>query len=66
MEFSIDLRKEISTKGKPSPEDQIIGMPKEAEAGAATKGLCRRHGLSGQSFDRWNAKYGGMKVSEAK
>ena len=27
-------------------EEQIIGVPKEADAGAKTKELCRRHGIS--------------------
>ena len=66
MEFSIDLRRENSMKGKRFTEEQIIGILKEAEAGAATKDLCRRHGISEQSFYRWKAKYGGMEVSEAK
>jgi len=66
LEFSIDLRRENSMKGKRFTEEQIIGILKEAEAGAATKDLCRRHGISEQSFYRWKAKYGGMEVSEAK
>ena len=39
---------------------------KESEAGAPTKESRRRHGISEQSFYRWEAKYGGMDVSEAK
>ena len=66
MEFSIDLRKENSMKGKRFTEEKIIGILKEAEAGAETKDLCRRHGISEQSFYRWKAKYGGMELSEAK
>lgn len=53
-------------KGKRFSEEQIIGILKEAEAGAATKELCRRHGISEQSFYRWKAKYGGMELSDAK
>ena len=53
-------------KGKRFTEEQIIAVLKESEAGAATKELCRRHGISEQSFYRWKAKYGGMDVSEAK
>ena len=28
--------------------------------------LCRKHGLSSQTFYKWKAKYGGMDVSEAR
>lgn len=47
-------------------EEQIIGVLKEAEAGAKTKELCRRHGISQTTFFNWKAKYGGMTVSEAR
>ena len=47
-------------------EEQIIGVLKEAEAGAKTKDLCRRHGISDATFYNWKSKYGGMDVSEAK
>jgi putative transposase len=53
-------------KGKRFSEEQIIRILKESEAGAATKELCRRHGISEQSFYRWKAKFGGMEVSDAK
>ena len=47
-------------------EEQIIGLLKESEAGTPTKDLCRKHGISEQTFYRWKAKYGGLEVSEAK
>ena len=47
-------------------EEQIIGVLKEAEAGAKTKELCRRHGISEQTFYNWKAKFAGMTVSEAR
>jgi putative transposase len=40
-------------------------MLKESEAGLATPELCRKHGVSAQTFYRWKAKYGGLEVSEA-
>jgi putative transposase len=45
-------------------EDQIIGILREQEAGSRTADVCRRHGISEQTFYRWKSKYGGMSVSE--
>ncbi len=47
-------------------EEQIIRVLKEAEAGAKTAALCRKHGISDATFYNWKAKYGGMEVSDAK
>src|SRR5579864_8745387 len=47
-------------------EEQIIGILREQEAGAATSEVCRRHGISDATFYKWKAKYGGMEVSDAK
>jgi len=47
-------------------EEQIIAILAEGEAGAATKDVCRRHGISTATFYNWKAKYGGLDVSEAK
>ena len=51
-------------KGKRFTEEQIIAVLKEAEAGAKTKDLCRRHGISEPTFYNWKAKYGGMTASD--
>jgi len=53
-------------KKKRFTEEQIIAVLKEAEAGAKTKELCRRHGISEPTFYNWKAKYAGMTVSEAR
>ena len=47
-------------------EEQIIGVLREAEAGAKTSELARRHGVSEATLYNWKAKYGGLEVSEAK
>jgi putative transposase len=46
-------------------EEQIIGIPKEHEAGVSVADLCRKHGVSDASNYKWKAKFGGMDVSEA-
>ncbi len=47
-------------------EEQIIGVLHEAEAGAKTSELCRKHGVSEATFYKWKAKYAGLTVSELK
>jgi len=39
-------------------EQQIVGVLKQAEAGVAVKELCRKLGISDQTFYNWKAKYG--------
>jgi putative transposase len=53
-------------KRKQFTEGQIIGILKEAEAGAVVTELCRRRGMSSATFYAWKAKYGGLEVSEAR
>lgn len=47
-------------------EQQIVGVLKQAEAGVPVKDLCRKIGISDQTFYNWKAKYGGLGVSELK
>lgn len=47
-------------------EEQIIGILREGEAGAKTKELCRKYGMSEQTFYTWKSKYGGMTVCDAR
>lgn len=47
-------------------EEQIIGVLCEAEAGAKTADLARKHGVSEATLYNWKSKYGGLEVSEAK
>ena len=46
-------------------EEQIVGILKESEDGVPTGELCRKHGISEQTYYRWKSKYGGLSVSEA-
>ena len=54
------------TRRKRYTEEQIIGILKEAEAGAVVADLCRRHGISNASFYNWKTKYSGLTISELK
>lgn len=47
-------------------EEQVIAILREQEAGAKTADVCRKHGISGATFYKWKAKYGGMDVSDAR
>ena len=47
-------------------EEQIIAILREQEASAKTADTCRKHGISGATFYKWKAKYGGMEVSDAR
>lgn len=53
-------------KRKRFTEEQIISILKEREAGMKVADLGRKHGVSEQSIYRWQSKYGGLEVSEAK
>jgi putative transposase len=46
--------------------EQIVGILQEQEAGAGTGELCRRHGISAQTFYRWKAKFGGLEGGDAR
>jgi putative transposase len=47
-------------------ETQIVSILKEADAGAAVKEICRRHGISQATWYQWKSKYGGLQASEIK
>ena len=50
-------------KGRYS-EERIIGILKESEQVKDIQELCRRYGLSKQTFYRWRSKYGCMELNE--
>ena len=47
-------------------DEQIVGILRQADAGASVNDLCRQHGITSTTFYRWKRKYGGMEVSDAK
>ena len=50
--------------------EQIINHLREAEVllsqGQTVGEVCRRIGISEQSYDRWRKEYGGLKVNQAR
>ncbi len=47
-------------------EEQIIAILAEQERGMKTAEVCRKHGISPNTFYKWKAKYGGLDVSDAR
>lgn len=47
-------------------EEQILAILAEADAGASSGEIARRHGIGRHTFFRWKAKYGGLHVDEAR
>ena len=47
-------------------EEQIIAILGEQERGMKTAEVCRKHGISPNTFYKWKAKYGGLDVSDAR
>ena len=47
-------------------DEQIVGILREHAAGGGTSALCRRHGISEQTFYRWKRKYDGLEGNEVK
>jgi len=45
-------------------EEQIVFALKQVENGAKVPEVCRKLGVSEQTFYRWKAAYGGLGVSE--
>jgi putative transposase len=53
-------------RGSRFTDEPIIGFVREADAGASTAELCRRHGISPATFYNRKARFGGMGVNEAR
>lgn len=47
-------------------QSQIVSILKEVEAGLKVNEVCRKHGISNQTYYTWKNKYGGMGVSDIK
>ncbi len=47
-------------------EEQISKILKENESGVSIQDICRKYGISLNTFYRWRSKYGGMELSDIK
>ena len=45
-------------------EEEILRVLREAESGDTVVGICRKHGISQQTFYLWKKKYAGLGLSE--
>lgn len=51
---------------KKYPEEKIIAILKEVEAGAKVAETCRKYGISDATYYNWKSKYDGLELSELK
>lgn len=47
-------------------QEQSIGVLKEHQAGLGAKALCRKQGVRDATFYKWQSKYRGIDVTDAK
>ena len=47
-------------------EEQIIKILREGESESSIKDICRKRGITEQTFYRWRRKYGNMEVNDIK
>jgi putative transposase len=45
-------------------EEEILRVLREAESGSTVVEICRKHGISQQSFYLWKKKYAGLGLNE--
>ena len=45
-------------------EEEILRVLREAESGDTVVELCRKHGISHQTFYLWKKKYAGLELNE--
>ena len=46
--------------------EEIIKILREADTGLSTGEICKKHGISEQTYYRWRQKYGGLDPAEVK
>ena len=58
--------KETDMRKSRFSDEQIILILAEQERGLKTAEVCRKHGISQNTFYKWKSKFGGMEVSDAR
>ncbi|MBM3281049.1 MAG: transposase [Candidatus Handelsmanbacteria bacterium] len=53
-------------KRKVHSVEEIIRILRQADGGETAQAVCREHNISAQTFYRWQQKYGGMDLADAK
>jgi putative transposase len=47
-------------------ESQIVAILAEGESGLAVGDVCRKHGISNETYYQWKSKYAGVSANELK
>jgi putative transposase len=47
-------------------DEQKIAILQQAAAGTSVRELCRKHGITEQTFYRWRGKLDGIQIADAK
>jgi putative transposase len=47
-------------------EEQMVAILHEQDAGTTVEEICRKHGISNQTFYAWKKKFGGMQAEDVK
>lgn len=47
-------------------EEQMVEVLREQDAGSTVEEICRKHGISNQTFNHWKKKFGGMEATDVK
>ena len=58
--------REVHMRKSRFSEQQIAFILRQAEQGTTVEEVCRKAGISVQTYYRWRAKYGGLMPSEMK
>ncbi len=53
-------------KGQTHSTEEIIRILRQADGGGTAQSICRKHGISEQTFYRWKKRYGDMELADAK